>query len=45
VRRLRTVALVDDVMYVFGGRGVGTKDLNDLAALMTPSERIALCVS
>ncbi|EJU00094.1 hypothetical protein DACRYDRAFT_101149 [Dacryopinax primogenitus] len=32
-------ALVDDVMYVFGGRGVNGKDLDDLAAFKISTSR------
>ncbi|KAJ7742168.1 hypothetical protein DFH07DRAFT_980587, partial [Mycena maculata] len=31
--------LVDDVVYIFGGRGVDGKDLNDLAAFKIPNQR------
>jgi hypothetical protein len=36
-REGHAAALVDDIMYVFGGRGVGDKDLGDLAALQISS--------
>jgi hypothetical protein len=36
-REGHAAALVDDVMYVFGGRGVDGKDLNDLAAFKITS--------
>ena len=37
-REGHAAALVDDVMYVFGGRGVDGKDLGDLAAFKISSE-------
>jgi N-acetylneuraminic acid mutarotase len=37
-REGHAAALVDDVIYVFGGRGVDGKDLNDLAAFKLSSE-------
>lgn len=37
-REGHAAALVDDVMYVFGGRGVDGKDLNDLAAFKITSK-------
>jgi hypothetical protein len=37
-REGHAAAVVDDVMYVFGGRGVDGKDLNDLAAFKITSE-------
>lgn len=36
-REGHAAALVDDVMYVFGGRGVDGKDLGDLAAFKITS--------
>lgn len=36
-REGHSAALVDDVMYVFGGRGVDGKDLGDLAAFKLSS--------
>lgn len=36
-REGHAAALVDDVIYVFGGRGVDGKDLNDLAAFKISS--------
>lgn len=36
-REGHAAALVDDVMYVFGGRGVDGKDLGDLAAFKISS--------
>ncbi|KIK70799.1 hypothetical protein GYMLUDRAFT_66014 [Collybiopsis luxurians FD-317 M1] len=38
-REGHAAALVDDVMYVFGGRGVDGKDLNDLAAFKLSNQR------
>ena len=38
-REGHAAALVDDVVYVFGGRGVDGKDLNDLAAFKLTSKR------
>lgn len=37
-------ALVDDVMYIFGGRGVDGKDLSDLAAFKISSKPTFLCI-
>ena len=37
-REGHAATLVDDVMYVFGGRGVDGKDLEDLAAFKISSE-------
>lgn len=37
-REGHAAALVDDVIYVFGGRGVDGKDLNDLAAFKISSK-------
>ena len=37
-REGHAAALVDDVMYVLGGRGADGKDLNDLAAFKLSSE-------
>jgi hypothetical protein len=39
-REGHSAALVDDVMYVFGGRDVGGKDLGDLAAFKFTSEKM-----
>lgn len=36
-REGHAAAVIDDVMYVFGGRGVDGKDLNDLAAFKISS--------
>lgn len=36
--------MVDDVIYVFGGRGVDGKDLGDLGAFKLSSEIILLAV-
>ncbi|KII94183.1 hypothetical protein PLICRDRAFT_99563 [Plicaturopsis crispa FD-325 SS-3] len=38
-REGHAAALVDDVIYVFGGRGVDGKDLNDLAAFKISKQR------
>ncbi|KAF7981180.1 hypothetical protein HWV62_34967 [Athelia sp. TMB] len=38
-REGHAAALVDDVVYVFGGRGVDGKDLNDLAAFKLTNQR------
>ncbi|KAF5385427.1 hypothetical protein D9757_005444 [Collybiopsis confluens] len=38
-REGHAAALVDDVMYVFGGRGVDGKDLSDLAAFKLSNQR------
>ncbi|KAJ8083785.1 hypothetical protein AAF712_000706 [Marasmius tenuissimus] len=38
-REGHAAALVDDVMYVFGGRGVDGKDLGDLAAFKVSNQR------
>ncbi|TFK30826.1 hypothetical protein FA15DRAFT_579721 [Coprinopsis marcescibilis] len=38
-REGHAAALVDDVIYVFGGRGVDGKDLNDLAAFKISNQR------
>ncbi|KAJ8702368.1 hypothetical protein PTI98_001088 [Pleurotus ostreatus] len=38
-REGHAAALVDDVMYVFGGRGVDGKDLGDLAAFKITNQR------
>ncbi|KAI0027318.1 hypothetical protein K488DRAFT_61970 [Vararia minispora EC-137] len=38
-REGHAAALVDDVMYVFGGRGVDGKDLGDLTAFKISSQR------
>ncbi|THV06018.1 hypothetical protein K435DRAFT_711984 [Dendrothele bispora CBS 962.96] len=38
-REGHAAALVDDVMYVFGGRGVDGKDLGDLAAFKLSNQR------
>ncbi|KAJ4484910.1 hypothetical protein C8J55DRAFT_452826 [Lentinula edodes] len=38
-REGHAAALVDDVIYVFGGRGVDGKDLNDLAAFKLSNQR------
>ena len=40
-REGHAAALVDDVMYVFGGRGVDGKDLGDLAAFKISSVSIS----
>lgn len=37
-REGHAAALVDDVVYVFGGRGVDGKDLGDLGAFKISSE-------
>ena len=37
-REGHAAALVDDVVYVFGGRGVDGKDLSDLAAFKISSD-------
>jgi N-acetylneuraminic acid mutarotase len=37
-REGHAAALVDDVMYVFGGRGIDGQDLGDLAAFKLSSE-------
>lgn len=37
-REGHAATLVDDVMYIFGGRGVDGKDLEDLAAFKITSE-------
>lgn len=39
-REGHAAALVDDVMYVFGGRGVDGKDLGDLAAFKITSTSV-----
>jgi hypothetical protein len=44
-REGHAAALVDDIIYVFAGRGVDGRDLGDLAALKMSSECVALCVS
>jgi hypothetical protein len=36
-REGHATALVDDVMYIFGGRGIDGKDLGDLAAFKISS--------
>ncbi|KAJ7783574.1 hypothetical protein DFH07DRAFT_727086 [Mycena maculata] len=38
-REGHAAALVDDVVYIFGGRGVDGKDLNDLAAFKISNQR------
>ncbi|KAF8898933.1 hypothetical protein BD779DRAFT_1464981 [Infundibulicybe gibba] len=38
-REGHAAAVVDDVIYVFGGRGVDGKDLNDLAAFKISNQR------
>ncbi|KAG6890737.1 hypothetical protein C0992_013120 [Termitomyces sp. T32_za158] len=38
-REGHAAAVIDDVMYVFGGRGVDGKDLNDLAAFKITNQR------
>ncbi|KAH0590935.1 hypothetical protein H2248_001048 [Termitomyces sp. 'cryptogamus'] len=38
-REGHAAAVIDDVMYVFGGRGVDGKDLNDLAAFKISNQR------
>ncbi|KAE9387930.1 galactose oxidase [Gymnopus androsaceus JB14] len=38
-REGHAAALVNDVMYVFGGQGIDGKDLNDLAALRLSNQR------
>ncbi|KAJ3768819.1 hypothetical protein FB446DRAFT_694490 [Lentinula raphanica] len=38
-REGHAAALVDDVIYIFGGRGVDGKDLNDLAAFKLSNQR------
>ncbi|KAF8632976.1 hypothetical protein AX15_001573 [Amanita polypyramis BW_CC] len=38
-REGHAAALVDDVIYIFGGRGVDGKDLNDLAAFKISNQR------
>ncbi|EJD51777.1 hypothetical protein AURDEDRAFT_111391 [Auricularia subglabra TFB-10046 SS5] len=38
-REGHAAALVDDVIYIFGGRGVDGKDLNDLAAFKITNSR------
>ena len=43
-REGHAAALVDDVMYVFGGRGVDGKDLGDLTAFKISSESIPYLV-
>jgi N-acetylneuraminic acid mutarotase len=37
-REGHAAAIVDDVIYIFGGRGVDGKDLNDLSAFRISSE-------
>ena len=45
-REGHAASLVDDVMYVFGGRGVDGKDLGDLAAFKISSESsVSICPS
>jgi hypothetical protein len=39
-REGHAAAMVDDVIYVFGGRDVNGKDLGDLAAFRTTSESL-----
>lgn len=41
-REGHAATLVDDVMYVFGGRGVDGKDLEDLAAFKITSTFVCL---
>jgi N-acetylneuraminic acid mutarotase len=43
-REGHAAALVDDVVYVFGGRGVDGKDLGDLAAFKISSVQISTIV-
>lgn len=43
-REGHAAALVDDVIYIFGGRGVDGKDLSDLAAFKISSLFCCLCV-
>ena len=46
-REGHAAALVDDVIYIFGGRGMDGKDLGDLAALKLSSiycYYLALCI-
>ncbi|KAE9404378.1 galactose oxidase [Gymnopus androsaceus JB14] len=38
-REGHAAALIDDVMYIFGGRGVDGRDLNDLAAFKLSNQR------
>ncbi|KAG6832512.1 hypothetical protein H0H92_000141 [Tricholoma furcatifolium] len=38
-REGHAAAIIDDVMYIFGGRGVEGKDLNDLCALKLSNQR------
>jgi hypothetical protein len=44
-REGHAAAMVDDVIYVFGGRDVNGKDLGDLAAFRTTSESLFSCFS
>lgn len=43
-REGHAASLVDDVIYVFGGRGVDGKDLGDLSAFRISSTFTALCL-
>jgi hypothetical protein len=42
-REGHAAALVDDVIYVFGGRGVDGKSLGDPAAFKISSEFLCMC--
>jgi hypothetical protein len=44
-REGHAAAMVDDVIYVFGGRDVNGKDLGDLAAFRTTSMSLFSCLS
>lgn len=44
-REGHAAAMVDDVIYVFGGRDVNGKDLGDLAAFRTTSMSLFPCFS
>ncbi len=39
-REGHSASMVDDVIYVFGGRGVDGKDLGDLGAFKVSSKRL-----
>lgn len=41
-REGHAAAIVDDVIYIFGGRGLDGKDLNDLSAFKISSENCCL---
>ena len=43
-REGHAAALVDDVIYVFGGRGVDGQDLGDLAAFKISSQWLSVCI-